>query len=50
MLEAAVVGKEDNDELIKPTAFVVPRDGISPSALLAEELRAHVKSTVAPDQ
>jgi len=50
VLEAAVVGKEDKDGLIKPRAFVVVRDGISASESLVEELKAHVKSTSAPYQ
>jgi len=50
VLEAAVVGKEDNDGLIKPKAFVVLREGIHASEPLAEELKAHVKTTIAPYQ
>jgi benzoate-CoA ligase family protein len=48
VLEAAVVGKQDADELVKPKAFVVLRPGVTPSATLAEELQAHVKTTMAP--
>jgi benzoate-CoA ligase len=50
VLEAAVVGQEDNDGLIKPKAFVVLREGILASEPLAEELKTHVKSTIAPYQ
>lgn len=50
VLEAAVVGKEDGDGLIKPKAFVVLRAGNSGSEPLAEELKTHVKSTIAPYQ
>jgi benzoate-CoA ligase len=50
VLEAAVVGKEDSDGLIKPKAFVVLRDGFQAADRLAEELKAHVKSTIAPYQ
>jgi benzoate-CoA ligase family protein len=50
VLEAAVVGKEDKDGLIKPKAFVVLRAGISGSEPLVEELKTHVKSTIAPYQ
>ena len=50
VLEAAVVGKEDKDGLVKPRAFVVLRDGASASASLADELKTHVKSTIAPYQ
>lgn len=48
VLEAAVVGKEDSDRLIKPKAFVVLRDGRSASESLVDELKAHVKATIAP--
>jgi benzoate-CoA ligase family protein len=48
VLEAAVVGRPDADELIKPQAFVVLREGVAPSAALEEELKAHVKATMAP--
>jgi len=50
VLEAAVVGKEDKDGLIKPKAFIVLRDGGSGSETLVEELKTHVKSTIAPYQ
>jgi benzoate-CoA ligase len=48
VLEAGVVGKADADELIKPKAFVVLRDTSTPSDELAEDLKALVKSTLAP--
>jgi benzoate-CoA ligase len=48
VLEAAVVGKADADELIKPIAFVVPRGDTQPDAALVDELKAHVKSLIAP--
>ena len=50
VLEAAVVGMADSDGLVKPKAFVVLRDGVSASELLAEQLKTHVKSTIAPYQ
>jgi benzoate-CoA ligase len=50
VLEAAVVGKADADGLIKPRAFVVLRDRAQASERLAEELKTHVKSTIAPYQ
>jgi benzoate-CoA ligase len=50
VLEAAVVGKADDDELIKPKAFLVLREGHVGSEALAEELKAHVKATIAPYQ
>jgi benzoate-CoA ligase family protein len=48
VLEAAVVGREDGDGLIKPQAYVVLKDGQTPSDDLAHELQAHVKSTLTP--
>ena len=50
VLEAAVVGKEDKDGLIKPKAFIVLREGVSASASLVEVLQTHVKSSIAPYQ
>ena len=43
VLEAAVIGKEDADGLIKPKAFVVLRNGHAPDQKLYEALRVHVK-------
>lgn len=48
VLEAAVVGKEDVDKLIKPIAFIVLKPGIQASPELQAELKAHVKSCLAP--
>jgi benzoate-CoA ligase len=48
VLEAAVIGKKDDAELIKPVAYVVLRAGHAASDGLAEELRQHVKSRLAP--
>jgi benzoate-CoA ligase len=50
VLEAAVVGKEDADKLIKPKAFVVLREGEAATEGLADALKAHVKATIAPYQ
>ena len=49
VLEAAVVGTADDEELIKPKAYVVLKRGHAgdPTAL-AEELRQHVKAQLAP--
>jgi 4-hydroxybenzoate-CoA ligase len=47
-LEAAVVGKLDEDGLMKPKAFVVLKQGQEPSEKLFEEMRAFVKSTAGP--
>ena len=48
ILETAVVGHADTDELIKPKAFVVLKDGHAASAALAAELKAFVKDKIAP--
>lgn len=48
VLEAAVVGAEDSDRLIKPKAYVVLKSGQTGSDELAEQLRLHVKSRLAP--
>jgi benzoate-CoA ligase len=48
VLEVAVVGSADVDELVKPKAYVVLRPGQSPSAELTAALQQHVKSQLAP--
>jgi benzoate-CoA ligase family protein len=48
VLEAAVVGVADLDELVKPKAFVVLRQGNRASTALAQELKDHVKQRLAP--
>jgi benzoate-CoA ligase len=48
VLEAAVIGKADDEELIKPVAYVVLKAGHAASDALAEELRQHVKTRLAP--
>ena len=45
VLEAAVVGKEDHDGLIKPCAYVVLKPGVRGSA---PELQEYVRSRLAP--
>ena len=45
VLEAAVIGVADTDELVKPKAYVVLKSG---QAATAEELQMHVKSQLAP--
>jgi benzoate-CoA ligase family protein len=42
--EAAVIGREDNDQLLKPVACVVLKDGISGTPGLAHELQEFVVS------
>ena len=48
VLEAAVVGHADDDGLIKPKAFIVLRPGVKPHDALEADLKAHVKSRLAP--
>jgi len=45
VLEAAVIGKEDEQKLVKPKAFVVLKPGTQASD---DDLKAHVKSKLAP--
>jgi len=48
VLEAAVVGVEDGDRLLKPKAYVVLQPGQSAESGLEEALKAHVKTRLAP--
>ena len=48
VLEAAVVAAEDERGLVKPKAFVVPREGVEADAALADALREFVKDRLAP--
>ncbi|HXX84293.1 MAG TPA: benzoate-CoA ligase family protein [Casimicrobiaceae bacterium] len=48
VLEAAVIGKADEEQLVKPLAYVVLKPGHSASPALADELRHHVKTRLAP--
>jgi benzoate-CoA ligase len=48
VLEAAVVGEADEQKLVKPKAYIVPKPGQRPGAALAEALQLHVKSRLAP--
>jgi 4-hydroxybenzoate-CoA ligase len=43
VLEAAVIGKEDDDGLIKPKAFIVLKNGYHADENLLEKLKLHVK-------
>jgi benzoate-CoA ligase family protein len=46
VIEAGVVGRLDEDGLVKPEAFVVLKDGLAPSAELAGELTAFVRKSL----
>jgi acyl-coenzyme A synthetase/AMP-(fatty) acid ligase len=48
VLEAAVVGDEDDDRLVKPKAFVVLNKGYTASSTLEDELKEFVKDRIAP--
>ena len=48
VLEAAVVAAEDEHGLVKPKAFVVPREGVESDAGLAAALQEFVKDRLAP--
>jgi 4-hydroxybenzoate-CoA ligase len=48
VLEAAVIGKQDADGLIKPKAFIVLRSGFAADERLLENLRVHVKQSAGP--
>ena len=48
VLEAAVIGREDEERLVKPVAYVVLKDPRQGGDALADELRQHVKGQLAP--
>ena len=48
VLEAAIVGRPDADDLIKPEAHIILNDPGDASDALEEELLAHVKANLAP--
>ncbi|MBI1737173.1 MAG: benzoate-CoA ligase family protein [Candidatus Rokubacteria bacterium] len=48
VLEAAVVGVEDEERLVKPKAFVVLKDASAAKPALADELKGFVKDKIAP--
>ena len=48
VLECGVVGVKDKDELLKPKAYVLLRQGQAPSDALASELKDFVKGRITP--
>ena len=48
VLEAAVIGKEDVDGLVKPKAFIVLQNGYVADEKLLEKLKLHVKELAGP--
>ena len=47
VLEAAVVGRADEDQLVKPEAYVVLNEAVNAQDALAEELLEHCRSGLA---
>ena len=48
VLEAAVIGKQDADGLVKPKAFIVLKNGYVADERLLETLKVHVKEHAGP--
>jgi benzoate-CoA ligase len=48
VLECAVIGKLDEEGLVKTAAYVVPAKGCTGTPELAEELKTFVKGRLAP--
>jgi 4-hydroxybenzoate-CoA ligase len=48
VLEAAVIGKQDADGLVKPKAFIVLKNGYVADDSLLERLKVHVKEHAGP--
>jgi benzoate-CoA ligase len=48
VLEAAVIGEQDQDGLTRPFACVVLQQTVTPDPAMAEQLKQHVKSLLAP--
>ncbi len=48
VLEAAVIGCNDTDGLVKPKAFVVLKNGVTADEALFETLKEHVKARAGP--
>jgi benzoate-CoA ligase family protein len=48
VLEAAIVAKKDEHNLVKPKAYVVLRKGHHPSEKLSKDIQAFVKKSIAP--
>ncbi len=48
VLEAAVVGKNDEHDLVKPKAYIVLKKDFAPSEELSKEIQGFIKKTLAP--
>lgn len=47
VLESAVIGAPDDKQMIKPHAFVILKDGVLGDATLADDLKEHVRASLA---
>lgn len=47
VLESAVIGAPDDKQMIKPYAYVILKDGVAGDAALADDLKAHVRASLA---
>ncbi|HEX9462410.1 MAG TPA: benzoate-CoA ligase family protein [Alphaproteobacteria bacterium] len=48
VLEAAVIGVDDENRLVKPKAYIVLKSGYAAAGGLGEELKQHVRDRLAP--
>lgn len=48
VMEVAVIGKKNENNLVYPKAYIVLKEGVLPSEELADELKAFVKNNLAP--
>jgi len=48
VLEVAVIGKKNENNLVYPKAYIVLKEGVLPSEELADELKVFVKNNLAP--
>ncbi|MEY2617204.1 MAG: hypothetical protein RL522_206 [Pseudomonadota bacterium] len=47
VLECAVIGAHDEHDMIKPYAYVVPKQGVEPTPQLAQDLLEHLRARLA---
>jgi benzoate-CoA ligase len=48
VLEVAVIGKKTENNLVYPKAYIVLKEGVTPSEELSDELKLYVKEQLAP--
>jgi benzoate-CoA ligase len=46
--EAAAIGCEDGNKLVKPAAYIVLKNGMNSSSQLIEQIREHLRVKLAP--